>query len=145
MKPVQTLGLLPLLLSCQTLYAETDTASHRAAPIAHADVLQWLWALLAVLAIFAALVWLVRKSGALSLHHKNQLAVIAGLSLGVRERLVLVKVGDKQLLLGISPGGMDKLLELEGDQRLFQTPDNVTSEATFADQLQRLLKGRPHA
>jgi flagellar protein FliO/FliZ len=78
------------------------------------------------------------------LNNKNQLAILGGLSLGVRERLVLIKVGDQQLLLGITPGRMEKLLVLEGDQRLFQNQEVLTDQTSFAQKLEQVLKGHPH-
>lgn len=124
--------------------AESEVARAHAPPLFHFEALQWLLALTIVLAIFAGLVWLVRKSGALPLNNKNQLAILAGLSLGVRERLVLVKVGDQQLLLGITPGRMEKLLVLEGDQRLFQNPETLSDQTSFAQKLEQVIKGHSH-
>jgi flagellar protein FliO/FliZ len=124
--------------------AETEAAKAHVNPVSHFEVLQWLLALVAVLALFAGLVWLLRKSGAFSLNNKNQLAILAGLSLGVRERLVLVKVGEQQLLLGITPGRMEKLLVLEGDQRLFQNQEVLTDQTSFAQKLEQVLKGHSH-
>lgn len=106
------------------------------------DVLQWLLALLVVLAVFLAAAWLLRKSGSLSLLNKGQLAVVAGLSLGMREKLVLVKVGDKQLLLGVTAGRIDKLLELEGEQRLFQNQAGKDEAGLFAQKLMQIMQGK---
>lgn len=109
--------------------------------VSYADVFQWLFGLIIVLAMFGLLVWLLRKTGNFSSQSKSQLAVLSGLSLGMREKLVLVKVGDKQLLLGVTPGRVDKLMELEGDARLFlERADNGDSEG-FAKKLQQVLQG----
>jgi len=111
-----------------------------------ATVGQWLVSLLLVLVMFAGFVWLLRRSGNLARSEKGQLSVIAGLSIGMRERLVLVRVGDKQLLLGVTPGRIDKLLELDGDARLFVSDPIVGSDGeTFADKLQRLIQAKNHA
>jgi len=112
--------------------------------VSTADVAQWLLALLAVLAIFAIAVWLLRKTGGFSPAGKSQLALLGGLSLGMRERLVLVKVGDKQILLGVTPGRIDNLMTLEGEQRLFQSPATSNDSATFAAKLQQIMQGRPN-
>lgn len=106
------------------------------------DIMQWLLALLAVLAVFLVLVWLLRKSGSLSLLNKGQLAIVAGLSLGMREKLVLVRVGDKQVLLGVTAGRIDKLLELEGEQRLFQTPAEKDDAGSFAQKLMQIMQSK---
>ena len=147
MKFTHSYGVFALMIMSWNAWAQstTDTPPPHPNPISHAEVLQWLLALIAVLAIFGGLVWLVRKTGALSLSSKSQLAILGGLSLGVRERLVLVKVGEQQLLLGISPGRMEKLLVLEGDQRLFQNQETIKDEASFAQKLQQVLKGRTDA
>lgn len=110
--------------------------------VSYQDVMQWMLALVIVLAMFGVLVWLLRKTGNFSLEHKGQLAVLSGLSLGVREKLVLVKVGEKQLLLGVTPGRIEKLLELEGDARLFQEQSGQGDNGTFAKKLQQVLQGK---
>ena len=124
-----------------TVAAETTTPARI---ISSADVTQWLLALCAVLAIFAILVWLLRKTGGLTPGAKTPLALLGGLSLGMRERLVLVKVGDKQLLLAVTPGRIDKLMILEGEQRLFQNQEQLADDATFAAKLQRIMQGQNH-
>lgn len=115
-----------------------------AAIISYADVVQWLLALFLVLGLFGTLIWLLRKSGSLSFAGRSQLSVISGLSVGVREKLVLVKVGDKQLLLGVTPGRIDKLLELEGDARLFQDQETPQVNGLFAQKLQQALRVNPN-
>jgi len=114
--------------------------------VSYADVLQWLVALIIVLVIFTTFVWLLRKTGRFTSAGKNQLAVISGLSVGMREKLVLVKVGEKQLLLGVTPGRINKLLELEGDSRLFQNQESPpVGIETFAQKLQQVLQGKVDA
>lgn len=110
--------------------------------VTSADVVQWMVALLLVLALFLVCAWLLRKSGGLGFSGKGQLAVLAGLPLGMREKLVLVKVGDKQLLLGVGSGRIDKLLELEGDQRLFLNSAQADEGGPFAKKLLQAMQGR---
>lgn len=110
--------------------------------VSYTDVLRWMLGLVFVLVIFGGLAWLLRKASGFSINQKSQLAVISGLSLGMREKLVLVKVGEKQLLLGVTPGRVDKLMELEGEARLFleQADDDM-----FSKKLQATLQGRTNA
>ncbi|OAI11717.1 flagellar biosynthetic protein FliO [Methylomonas koyamae] len=112
--------------------------------VTSADVVQWLLALLLVLAVFLLLVWALKKSGGLAMAGKNKLAVLAGLSLGMREKLVLVRVGEKELLLGVSSGRIDKLLELEGEQRLFANPAEPQDLGPFAKKLLQAMQGKAH-
>ncbi|PPD31534.1 MAG: flagellar biosynthetic protein FliO [Methylomonas sp.] len=129
-----------LMLTFSGYAEEMGVAKQPANTLSYANVLQWILALLFVLALFALLVWLLRKTGNLTLTGKNELSIVTGLSVGVREKLVLVKVGEKQLLLGVTPGRIDKLLELEGDSRLFQDQLPIDNAAAFAKTLQRMLQ-----
>lgn len=125
-------------------WAEEVTAVPRqtAKVVSSGDVAQWLLALILVLAVFFLSVWLLRKSGSLAFVGKGQLTILAGLSLGMREKLVLVKVGEKQLLLGVSSGRIDKLLELEGDQRLFLNGPETQEGSVFAKKLLQVMQGK---
>ena len=125
--------------------AESAVPRHSAGVVSYVDVFQWIFGLIIVLAMFGLLVWVLRKTGNFSFDSKSQLSVIAGLSLGMREKLVLVKVGDKQLLLGVTPGRVDKLLELAGDERLFQGQMAKVDSGLFAKKLQQVLQGKTDA
>ncbi|MDT4289930.1 flagellar biosynthetic protein FliO [Methylomonas sp. MO1] len=134
------------VLIAPAVWADETAALPRqtAKVVTSGDVAQWLLALLLVLALFFLSVWLLRKSGSLAFVGKSQLAVLAGLSLGMREKLVLVKVGEKQLLLGVSSGRIDKLLELEGDQRLFMNSAEGQETSVFAKKLLQVMQGKHH-
>ncbi|OAI10813.1 flagellar biosynthetic protein FliO [Methylomonas lenta] len=138
--------LLAICYGCirftSTWAEELEVQKQSAKVVSYADVLQWVLALIVVLAIFGIFMWLLRKSGNLSFVNKKQLAIVSGLSLGMREKLVLVKVGEKQLLLGVTPGRVDKLLELEGDSRLFQNQTDAADNGLFAKKLQQVLQGK---
>lgn len=59
-------------------------------------------ALVAVLALIIALAWLLKRLPASGLRGSDQLRVVSSLAVGQRERLVVVEVGDQQLLLGVT-------------------------------------------
>lgn len=62
-------------------------------------------ALLLVVGLILALAWLAKRMpGAVASSNKS-LRVVASLAVGQRERVVVVAVGDTQLLLGVGPGG----------------------------------------
>ena len=59
----------------------------------------------------------------------------------MREKVVLIKVGNKQLLLGVTPSRIDKLLELEGEDKLFQEQKH-NDGSEFAQKLLQAMKGK---
>lgn len=62
-----------------------------------------------ILAIIFALAWFVKRVGQGGVLANNTLKIAAALPLGTRERLVLVDVGGKQLLLGMTPHTINTL------------------------------------
>lgn len=138
------LAAIVLLGSSANVWADDAATLSRqtAKVVSSSDVVQWLLALLIVLAVFLLSVWVLRKTGGLAFVGKSQLTVLAGLSLGMREKLVLIRVGEKQLLLGVSSGRIDKLLELEGDQRLFINNAETQEPSEFAKKMLQVMQGK---
>jgi len=65
--------------------------------------------LLLVLAMIVGIAWLLRRYGRLQSAASGSLKIIGGLSIGPRERVVLLQVGDTQLLVGVAPGRVQTL------------------------------------
>jgi len=74
----------------------------QASPVSGAYLGTTLLALLAILALIIALAWLLKRLPGSALRSPAQLKIITHLNLGQRERLVVVEVGNQQLLLGIT-------------------------------------------
>ncbi len=109
--------------------------------IGSTHLMNWGGALLLVLGIFFFFLWVLRKSGALPLTRETQvIQIIGGLSLGMREKLILIQVGKKQVLLGLTPGKIERLLVLEGDD-VFVAPAKEAGQE-FATKLQQILSMR---
>ncbi len=62
-----------------------------------------------VLALLGATAWVSRRFRKGAMARGGQIEVISGLSLGARERVVLLRVGGDQVLVGVSPSGMRAL------------------------------------
>ena len=93
--------------------------------------------LLLVLGLIFFLAWLLRRVQQAGPAGKGQvIELIGSRALGPRDRLVLVQVGEEQILLGLTPGRITPL-------HVLKTPVNVdqTESATpeFAQRLMELL------
>jgi flagellar protein FliO/FliZ len=85
-----------------------------AVPSAAGGLLRVTVALLVVLAAVLAAAWLARRMRAIGGGgSSSSLELLAQLPLGTRERAVLVRVGDRQLLLGVAAGNVRTLHVLE--------------------------------
>lgn len=62
-----------------------------------------------VLLSILALAWLLKRINRFPNRDLSELELLASLSLGQRERVVIVRAGDTQLVLGVAPGNITKL------------------------------------
>ena len=83
-------------------------------PVSLVNVLQIMTYLTLVILIIVGCAWLFRRYGRINSAMNGDLKVVAGLSVGQREKIVLVEVGSVQLLLGVAPGRVQTLHVLEG-------------------------------
>lgn len=100
------------------------------------SLLTTIGSLLLVLALILAMAWLLKKMRLPVIGNQSGLSLIRQISVGTRERIVIVKVGDEQFLIGITPQSINLISRL--DQPL---NDEVQQESgQFARQLSQLLK-----
>jgi len=107
-------------------------------PLSGTNVVQMVVGLFLVLILVFAIAWLLRRVGGVSLTGSGALKVIAGMSMGARDRVVLLQVGDEQLLVGISPGRIQTLHVLDNPIEIEQS---TASSTVFADKLSEVLRG----
>ncbi len=103
-----------------------------------ASLFQILLGLILVLLVIAAAAWLLRRFGHLQSGAGGSLRIVGGLSLGPRERAVLIQVGERQLLLGVAPGRVQMLHIL--DRAIPSTPQAAAPGQGFAARLASVLK-----
>ncbi|MDH5256687.1 MAG: flagellar biosynthetic protein FliO [Gammaproteobacteria bacterium] len=87
---------------------------------------------LVIVAIFAS-AWFYRRFGNFSPVANDSLKVIGGLTMGQKEKIVLLQVGEEQVLIGVAPGNIQKLHVLEKPIKLNDEDSKETK--AFADQL----------
>ena len=99
--------------------------------------------LIAVLAMFVGLTWVLRRLGGSSLRKNSLLSIIAAISIGPRERLILVRVADQHLLLGVSPGNIRKLHDIEAlPECNVQSAGSVDFKGAFTERLKAAVLSR---
>ncbi len=128
--------MLPL-----SVLAAEPVATAAAAPAAGSGVAgqlaQLVLGLLLVLGLIFFLAWLLRRVQQAGPAGKGQVIDIVGTrALGPRDRLVLVQVGNEQILLGLSPGTITALHVLKEP---VQVPSAEQASPEFAQRLMELL------
>jgi flagellar protein FliO/FliZ len=133
--------VLGLALPFSVLAAE-PVATAAAAPVASGGVAgqltQLVFGLLLVLGLIFFLAWLLRRVQQAGPAGKGQvIELIGSRALGPRDRLMLVQVGNEQILLGLSPGTITALHVMKEPIEVPTTTDKATPE--FAQHLLKIL------
>lgn len=96
-------------------------------PLSAGNLLDTGVGLVLVLAIMLGLAWLVRRYVQVPGIGKGQVQIHGGVSLGAREKAVLLSVEGRRLLVGVAPGRVQTLLVLDAA---------ADSDKDFAGQLE---------
>jgi flagellar protein FliO/FliZ len=140
----KVLGVLlgaALALPFNVLAAEPVAAATTAAPAVSSGVAgqltQLVFGLLLVLGLIFFLAWLLRRVQQAGPAGKGQvIELIGSRALGPRDRLMLVQVGNEQILLGLSPGSITALHVLKEP---VQVPSTEKTTPEFALRLMELM------
>ncbi|ALO46331.1 flagellar biosynthetic protein FliO [Pseudohongiella spirulinae] len=74
-----------------------------------AETLLWLGV---IVGLILALAWAARRFSAFKPMTGHNMKVVGALPVGSRERVVIVQVGERQMLLGVAPGSVNYLGDL---------------------------------
>ncbi|WP_229418742.1 flagellar biosynthetic protein FliO [Pseudoduganella flava] len=86
------------------------------APTAAGSLVQTVVALVFVLAILVGLAWMLKRFGPRTITGGTAVKLVGALSVGARERILVVEVGDQWIVVGASPGRMNALATLPRQQ-----------------------------
>ena len=99
-------------------------------------LIEMMLSLLLVVGLIIGLSWGIGKLRGVTRTSSSAMAVIAEAAIGPKERVVLVRIGDRQALLGISGGAMSSLKLLEQNIAVPETP----AVPEFAQRLKEVMK-----
>ena len=113
--------------------AESNVSSDY--PLSASSAFEISLGLVLVIGAIVLCAWLVRRVFRIAPGVSRHLKIVAGLALGTRERIVLLQVGETQLLVGVSPGRIQTLHVLDKPLGLAGEKPNA-----FGSELRRFLK-----
>ena len=124
---------LLLLVADAIKAAQGDSAARLIeSPLSAGNLVDTGVGLLLVLGLMLGLAWLVKRYVQVPGIGKGQVQIQGGVSLGAREKAVLLSVEGRRLLVGIAPGRVQTLLVLD---------DNPAQTTDFAEQLEMAAGG----
>jgi flagellar protein FliO/FliZ len=107
-----------------------------ASPLSVSSLAQLTLSLVAIVALIFAISWVLKRLKLAGPRGRGQISVVDELTVGPRERIMLIRVGDSQVLVGVSAGGVVGLAPLA-------TPIVLNASApppAFADRLREFMK-----
>lgn len=142
--------LILLLAPLSYVAAATDISKEKVItslanePVGLGNYLQMFFGLFVVIALIIGMAWFMRRMGSMSGMATGNLKVLGGISVGQRERIVLVQAGETQLLVGVAPGEIRTLHVLD---KPITTPvePNAKAPSGFAEKLHAAIKSRGNA
>ena len=129
-----------LLLGCSALAQAADTQAAAPAVSTAGSLLQVFIGLVAVLLLIAATAWVAKRLGVTRGGASGLLQVVSSASVGARERVVVVEVGDSWLVVGVAPGSVNALMTLPKGEA--QSRGGSVPSGGFAARLQQLIENR---
>lgn len=100
-------GMAALLLSQPLLAADSGVTSPAA------SLAKTMFGLIVVLAVMAAVAWLVKRVGPARQGGQSAVRIVGGVSVGTREKVVVVEVGGRWLVVGVAPGQVNAIANLD--------------------------------
>jgi flagellar protein FliO/FliZ len=94
--------------------------------------------LLLIVGVIVALAWLATRLRLTPRAASSALKVLADVAVGPKERVVLLKVGDAQALVGVGADGIRSLALLD---RSVELPAEAAPTGAFAERLRSLMSG----
>ncbi|HEY9099159.1 MAG TPA: flagellar biosynthetic protein FliO [Thiobacillus sp.] len=96
--------------------------------------------LVAVLFLIAGAAWIAKRLGVTQVGASNLLRVISTASVGTRERVVVIEVGESWLVVGVAPGSVNALMTLPKGELPSQSTSSLPG--SFAMRLQQMVESR---
>lgn len=115
------------------LFAETEVSTKPTSMAAFSimNMLNMVMGLVVVIALILGLAWVLKKYGRLPSQNMVDMKVLGGLSLGTREKAILIEVENTRLLVGVTPGHIQTLYVLGEGQ------NNSSVVASFDETLNK--------
>jgi flagellar protein FliO/FliZ len=135
---MKRLRLLPaacaLFFSCAAYAAEPSTN-------VALDLFKVLIGLVVVLGLMAGSAWLLKRLGVAKAASGSTIKVVGGVSVGHRERVLVLEVADQWIVVGVAPGRVSSIANLPRQEQALPA-DNQPASSNFAVWLKQTIEKR---
>lgn len=115
--------------------ARTSTSTPLSTAPTSLDLATTLGSLVLVIGLILGLAWLLKRMKVPALGQQKGMRIISQLTVGPKERIAVIQVGDEQFLIGITTQSIQTLAKLEKP-----LDDQELASGSFANQFSQLMK-----
>jgi flagellar protein FliO/FliZ len=127
---------LPILCLADEKSKNDTVKTLSSSPISSNALFETVLGLGLILALIFVLAWLIKRTGKFQTTANGEIKMIATLSLGPRERAILLEVGGARILVGVTTQQIRTLHVLGQDD----TPEKSDKYGQFDQQLQSIIQ-----
>src|ERR1035437_9176133 len=98
---MKSFSIIPVAL---IMVSGAANAAEQHAAASAGNLLQVLFGLVVVLALMAAAAWTLKRFGMAKNSTGTTVKIVGGISVGSRERILVVEVADQWIVVGVAPG-----------------------------------------
>lgn len=124
------------------LPASFATGAEAAAISPTTGLLQIFLGLVAVLTLMAVAAWFFKKLGPVNTGNKLPVKIIGGVSVGNRERIMVVEVADQWIVVGVTSNQINTLSTMPKQEKLVEESTYNAQENQFSSWLKRTMDKR---
>lgn len=142
--------LLSITCSLSSAYAAEGTRPAYTPPpsaVSSGSIMQIIFSLLLVLAAIVLVAWLLKRMNVAQQGSGHLIKILGGISIGQRERVVLIEIKDTWLVVGVGPGQIRTLHTLQKAENSIPDPQPIETqppENKFANLLSSVISHRKH-
>ena len=122
----------------QSLKSPKDLSNDPQKHLSKGNIFQLFSGLFIVILSIVIVVWLIKRLGRFNYSGQQSINIIGGVSLGTREKIVLIEIGNEQLLIGVAPGQVNMLHKLS--EPIEVTQNTETFQSVLGQKIKGMLK-----
>jgi len=127
------------LLNIYPCYAASKEAEKQNTLSNHtASLGEVLLALMLIIALIFLLAWFMKRIGYAGVNHTSAMKIKACLPLSSKEKLLVIEIGDEQVVIGVAPGFVGHIKSLETPLVVPEPADKTP----FASAMSQVIKGK---
>ena len=131
------------LFSCPLLAEQESATLPSVDPLSSSYLLKLTAGLVFIVLLIFALAWLMKKMQLTQNSHNGLINVVSAISVGHKERIALIEVGEEQILVGLTPGRIEKLHTLKDKLQVDQNAGNRVPN--FGEKFRHMMERKADA